>query len=99
MYTVSMVVNLSAWLLRMATPPFGKLVAEEQRLEGEFRFTHARVIENAEEIALYRGQAVEKSILNSAYLGLVKHINQIYRQRILHGTHCAHLVIVYNRCA
>jgi ATP-binding cassette subfamily D (ALD) long-chain fatty acid import protein len=44
------------------------------------------LIENAEEIALYRGHGVEKSILNSAYMSLIKHINSIYRQRIVHGT-------------
>jgi ATP-binding cassette subfamily D (ALD) long-chain fatty acid import protein len=30
---VSLIVNLSASLLRLITPPFGKMVAEEQRLE------------------------------------------------------------------
>ncbi|KAI3644475.1 hypothetical protein MP228_010639 [Amoeboaphelidium protococcarum] len=48
----SLVINFSAWVIRVLMPPFGKMVAEEQRLEGEFRFTHARLIENAEEIAL-----------------------------------------------
>lgn len=35
--------------VRLLTPPFGKFAAEEQRLEGEFRFAHSRLIENAEE--------------------------------------------------
>jgi ATP-binding cassette subfamily D (ALD) long-chain fatty acid import protein len=82
---VSLVVNLSAQALRWITPPFGKMVAEEQRLEGEFRFTHARLIENAEEVALYRGHEIEKAILNLNYKELVRHVNYICKERILHG--------------
>jgi ABC-type uncharacterized transport system fused permease/ATPase subunit len=33
LFFVSMIVNMSAWVLRLVTPPFGKMVAEEQRLE------------------------------------------------------------------
>ena len=33
LFGVSLIVNLSAWALRAITPPFGKLVAEEQKLE------------------------------------------------------------------
>lgn len=44
-------------LVRLLTPPFGKFAAEEQRLEGEFRFAHSRLIENAEEGRLYRTAA------------------------------------------
>jgi len=50
-------------LLRLVTPPFGKLAAEEGKLEGEFRFAHSRIITNAEEIAFYGGQKAEKQIL------------------------------------
>lgn len=85
LFLASALVNMSASLLRWLTPPFGKLVAEEQRLEGEFRFSHSRLIENNEEIALFRGQAIEKSILNRAYLQLIGHVNSIYRLRIPHG--------------
>ena len=35
--------------VRFLTPAFGRYAAEEQRLEGEFRFAHSRLIENAEE--------------------------------------------------
>lgn len=33
LFGVSLIVHWSAWVLRKFTPPFGKLVAEEQRLE------------------------------------------------------------------
>lgn len=85
LFGISLIVNLSAWALRLVTPPFGKMVAEEQRLEGEFRFTHSRLIENCEEIALYRGHKIERSILETNYFTLIKHINSIFRAKIFHG--------------
>ncbi|CAG8723497.1 21953_t:CDS:10, partial [Racocetra persica] len=85
LFGVSLIVHLSSVVLRALTPPFGKMVAEEQKLEGEFRFTHSRLIENAEEIALYSGHEVEKSILDRNYFALIKHINRIFRKRIYHG--------------
>ena len=39
--------------VRYLTPAFGRYAAEEQRLEGEFRFAHSRLIENNEESAFY----------------------------------------------
>lgn len=71
--------------MRAITPPFGKLVAEEQRLEGEFRSAHSRVIENAEEISLFSGQDVEKRTLDTAYKALIRHVNLIFKARIWHG--------------
>ncbi|RHZ53037.1 hypothetical protein Glove_452g5 [Diversispora epigaea] len=85
LFAISLIVHLSSVVLRTLTPPFGKMAAEEQKLEGEFRFTHFRVIENAEEIALYSGHEVEKSILDRNYFALIKHINRIFRKRIFHG--------------
>ncbi|KAH8915209.1 hypothetical protein BT69DRAFT_1356878 [Atractiella rhizophila] len=82
---LSSIIQLSAILLRLLTPAFGRYAAEEQALEGEFRFTHTRLIENAEEVALYRGHEVEKNIVERAYYSLVKHVNRIYRMRLLHG--------------
>ncbi|KAF9347817.1 hypothetical protein BGX34_002860 [Mortierella sp. NVP85] len=85
LFGVSALLHASALVLRALTPPFGKMVAEEQRLEGEFRFTHSRVIENAEEIALFGGHEVEKAILDRNYFALIKHVNRIFRMRVWHG--------------
>lgn len=82
---LTVMVQASAALLRMATPPFGKYAAEEQALEGEYRFAHSRLIENAEEIALYRGHAIEKNMLERSYYALIKHVNQVIRMRMWHG--------------
>ncbi|CAM0135483.1 unnamed protein product [Umbelopsis sp. WA50703] len=84
-FAASLMVQLSSLVLRKMTPPFGKMVAEEQRLEGEFRFTHSRLIENAEEIALFRGHNIEKGILDRNYFGLIRHVNRIFRMKVPHG--------------
>ncbi|KAJ3162869.1 hypothetical protein HK101_000651 [Irineochytrium annulatum] len=76
---------ITASLMRAVTPSFGKLAAEEAKLEGDFRTAHSRLITNAEEIAFYHGGELEKSILNRTYLALIKHINNIYNIRIAYN--------------
>ena len=88
--------------VRALTPSFGRYAAEEQRLEGEFRFAHSRLIENNEEsqsfslvregvakdlvtVALYSGHEMEKNVIERAYFSLIKHVNRVYRLRLLHG--------------
>jgi ATP-binding cassette, subfamily D (ALD), peroxisomal long-chain fatty acid import protein len=85
LFVMSLIVQLSANLMRALTPPFGKYVAEEARLEGEFRFSHARLIDYSEEIALYSGQEAEKDTLDKGYFTLIKHVNRILRRRFYHG--------------
>lgn len=72
-------------MMRALTPPFGKYVADEARLEGEFRFQHSRLIDYSEEIALYGGHEAEKDTLDKGYFTLIKHVNYILRQRFYHG--------------
>ena len=47
-------------MLKLMTPPFGKLAAEQGAREGNLRFVHARLITHAEEIAFYGGHEIEK---------------------------------------
>jgi ABC-type uncharacterized transport system fused permease/ATPase subunit len=78
----AVVVFGTAFVLRLATPPFGKLIAEQARKYGELRAVHSRVITHAEEIAFYSGHHVEKSVLQRAYNDLIKHTNKIYKIRV-----------------
>lgn len=82
MVGISINYMITARLLRAVTPSFGKLAAIEAKLEGDFRAAHTRLITNAEEIAFYNGAELEHSILNKAYMKLIKHINSIYKIRI-----------------
>ncbi|KAK1968967.1 ABC transporter transmembrane region 2 [Colletotrichum eremochloae] len=83
--SMALLVQLSANVMRALTPPFGKYVADEARLEGEFRFQHSRLIDHAEEVALYHGHEAEKDTLDKGYFTLIKHVNYILRRRFYHG--------------
>ncbi|CAL3973435.1 hypothetical protein PZA11_005675 [Diplocarpon coronariae] len=85
LFFMSLLVQLSANIMRALTPPFGKYVADEARLEGEFRFEHSRLIDYSEEIALYNGHEAEKDTLDKGYFTLIKHVNYILRRRFTHG--------------
>ncbi|PHH79708.1 hypothetical protein CDD82_2218 [Ophiocordyceps australis] len=82
---MSLLVQLSANIMRLLTPPFGKYVADEARLEGEFRFQHSRLIDYSEEVALFAGHHAEKDTLDKGYFTLIKHVNYILRRRFYHG--------------
>lgn len=82
---MSLLVHLSAYVMRILTPPFGKYVADEAKLEGEFRFYHSRLIDHSEEIALYAGHEAEKDTLDKGYFTLIKHVNYLLRRRFYHG--------------
>lgn len=84
-FFLSLIVQLSANAMRALTPPFGKYVADEARLEGEFRFQHSRLIDYSEEIALYAGHDAEKDTLDKGYFTLIKHVNRILRRRFWHA--------------
>ena len=72
----------TATLLRRLSPPFGKLKAVEGRKEGDFRGLHARLIANAEEVAFYGGEGMEKVFLDREFNSLKKWMEGIYSLKI-----------------
>lgn len=46
---------------------------------------HSRLITHAEEIAFYGGEPIELGILQRSYVSLVKHLNLIFRTRIVYN--------------
>jgi len=86
LFVMTLLVQLTANVMRALTPPFGYYLATEGKLEGQFRFAHSRLIENAEEVAFYSGHFWEKVVLDREYFALIKHINRILRRRLIHGT-------------
>ncbi|KAJ3063722.1 hypothetical protein HDU98_000483 [Podochytrium sp. JEL0797] len=81
----NIMVQGTSLLLRKCTPAYGRLAATEQKLEGEFRFAHTRLVENAEEVAMFGGEKVEQNVLRDAYQRLVVHLNHVFEVRIWHG--------------
>lgn len=67
---------LSGFVLKLVSPPFGKLIAGEQRLEGEYRASQTDLVHHAEEIAFFRGNEWEKTRINNIfYVDLLKFRN------------------------
>lgn len=71
------VIVLTGQVLRLASPRFGQLVAEEAARRGKLREAHARISAHAEEIAFYGGHNTEHSYLNTAYKSLVTHLQRV----------------------
>ncbi|KAF9973410.1 ATP-binding cassette sub- D member 3 [Actinomortierella ambigua] len=76
---------LSGMALRAISPPFGKYTAQEQKLEGDFRFNHSRIIAHSEEIAFYNGAEREKHGVNSSFDKIVRHVRKVYTLRFANG--------------
>lgn len=79
-------------LLRAIQPPFGVLAATEQRLEGEYRLHHSRLITHSEEIAFFGGGQREKLYINHAFDNVVAHLKRLFAARWRNGFFDAILV-------
>ena len=73
---------LTATILRRLSPPFGKLKAVEGRREGDFRALHSRLIANAEEVAFYGGDQMERYFLDKGFKDLKHWMEGIYSLKI-----------------
>ncbi|CDF36904.1 ATP-binding cassette, sub-family D (ALD), member 3 [Chondrus crispus] len=72
-------------ILRAVQPPFGQLAADEQRLEGEYRLHHSRLIAHSEEIAFFGGGGREKQYINLAFDNVVDHLKKLFAARWRNG--------------
>lgn len=79
---ISGVVVVSALVLRLVSPRFGHLVAQEAEKKGYLRHVHGRIVSNAEEIAFYNGHKVEQSHLRSAYRILTQHLEHMFAVKL-----------------
>lgn len=55
---------MSGGIIKSISPPFSEYIAKTQKLEGDFRRAHSRLITHAEEVAFLQGAGREKVILN-----------------------------------
>lgn len=69
-------------LLRLISPKFGQLAAEEAKRKGYLRFLYSRIQTNSEEIAFYGGETKELKYINSSYFNLKKHMETIYLNKL-----------------
>ena len=76
---------LSGFVVRFITPTFGKLVAQQQNLEGDFRSCHSDLLNHSEEIAFYNGSQWEKKRINNSYTVLNQHIEKVMKARFYMG--------------
>ena len=83
---------ISAVIIRFVSPPFGKLTAIEQKLEGEYRSKHSDLLNHSEEIAFYNGSDWEKLKINEKFFGLTTHIKDVLKRRFLMGIYDSMLV-------
>jgi len=83
---------ISGQWLRFVMPPFAKLHADAQKLEGDFRTNHTRITSHAEEIAFYGGSEREKQIANASYSNIVKLADKHYFLQLVMGIFDSYLV-------
>lgn len=76
---------VAGMLLTHLRKPIGQMTVKEQRLEGEYRHIHSRLITNSEEIAFYQGNNREKLTLFASFHKLVVHLRKFLEFRSLIG--------------
>ncbi|GJQ71496.1 hypothetical protein Trydic_g11213 [Trypoxylus dichotomus] len=76
---------VSGVLLTHLRRPTGKMTAQEQKLEGEYRHINARLITYSEEVAFYNGNSREKVTLIVSFNKLLNHLRNFLRFRVFMG--------------
>ena len=83
---------ISGVIIRFISPPFGKLTAVEQKLEGEYRGKHNELLGHSEEVAFYNGANWEKLKINKKFFELYRHILYVLQRRFWMGIYDSMLV-------
>ncbi|CAN1224684.1 ABC transporter D family member 1 [Linum perenne] len=78
-YILAYVLGAGA-LIKNFSPSFGKLMSEEQQLEGEYRQLQSRLRTHAESIAFYGGEQREESHIQEKFRTLVRHMKVVHHE-------------------
>ncbi len=73
---------LGTWFVDRVGRPLTDLEFQQERHEANFRFGLVRVRENAESIALYGGERVEREVLDTRFGALVANTRKLIRRRV-----------------
>lgn len=84
--------GLSAFVIKLISPPFGRLTAIEQKLEGEYRALHTELLAHSEEVAFYNGSDWERRNIDKGFDNLYQHIEFVLGRRFLMGIYDSMLV-------
>jgi ATP-binding cassette subfamily D (ALD) protein 2 len=76
------VISLTGMLLRLISPRFGQMAAEEAKRKGYLRFLYTRIQTNSEEIAFLGGESNEYSLIHKNFLLLKSHLEYIYLNKL-----------------
>jgi len=76
---------ISGLIIRAISPPFGRLTAIEQKLEGEYRAKQSDLLNHSEEVAFYNGSDWEKKHINEKFHELMNHVKSVLYKRFLMG--------------
>ena len=82
----------SGFIIRLISPPFGRLTAQEQKLEGEYRAMHSDLLTHSEEVAFYNGHDWERRNIDNGFDRLYSHISFVLKKRFLMGIYDSMLV-------
>jgi len=74
--------GIAAFISTRIMPPYGRLFAQEQVLEGRFRATHADLIQNSEMVAFLRGERPEKTVVDKAFGNIRKHVLTVQEMKL-----------------
>lgn len=75
----------SGCIMKIISPPVGKLTAIEQKLEGDYRACHSGLVKHSEEIAFYKGNNWEKQKIEETFNICIRHERSIMEKKLFMG--------------